>query len=56
MGEHERVRADERGERDQRRAGTQHERAVHSYFAASALVKIPRTRNVHTTLGVRWRF
>ena len=38
MCEHEGVRADERGERDHRRAGLQHERAVHSYFAASALV------------------
>jgi hypothetical protein len=27
-----------------------------SDFAAAALVKIPRTHNVHTTLGLRWRF
>jgi len=27
-----------------------------SDFAASSLVKIPRTHNVHTTLGLRWRF
>jgi outer membrane protein with beta-barrel domain len=27
-----------------------------SDFGPSALVKIPRTHNVHSTLGVRWRF
>jgi hypothetical protein len=27
-----------------------------SDFAAAALVKIPRTHNVHTTVGLRWRF
>ena len=27
-----------------------------SDFAAAALVKIPRTHTVHTTLGLRWRF
>jgi hypothetical protein len=27
-----------------------------SDFAAASLVKIPRTHNVHTTLGLRWRF
>ena len=27
-----------------------------SDFAAAAFVKIPRTHNVHTTLGLRWRF
>jgi hypothetical protein len=27
-----------------------------SDFAAAALVKIPRAHNVHTTVGLRWRF